>query len=61
MGFGYKGLFFCRNNGWLTENMRQGTHSTKMGADKSAKNIQNAQAQAQSPKIPMKKGFIGRP
>jgi hypothetical protein len=33
-----------------------------MGADKSAKNIQNApKFTCPSPKIPMKKGFIGRP
>ena len=32
LGFGYKGLFFCRNNGWLIE----------MGADKLAKNTPNA-------------------
>ena len=24
MGFGYKGLVFCRNNGWLMENMEKG-------------------------------------
>ena len=35
MGFGYKGLVFCRNNG-------QGTHCTKMGADKLAENTPNA-------------------
>ena len=33
MGFGYKGLVFCTNNG----KHGQGTHSTKMGADKSFK------------------------
>ena len=37
----------------------QGTHSTKMGADKSAENTPNAQAQMFG--ILMKKGFIGRP
>ena len=35
LGFGYKGLVFCRNNG-------QRTHCTKMGADKLAKNTPNA-------------------
>ena len=30
LGFGYKGLVFCRNNGKLG----QGSQSTKMGADK---------------------------
>ena len=33
-GFGYKGLVFCENNGLLMEKNGQGTHSTKMGADK---------------------------
>ena len=35
---GYKGLFFCRNNG----KHGQETHSTKMGADSLAENIPNA-------------------
>ena len=34
---GPKGLVFCKNNGWLMENMDL-THSTKMGADKSGEN-----------------------
>ena len=24
LGFGYKGLVFCRNNGWLMENIDKG-------------------------------------
>jgi hypothetical protein len=47
----------------------QGTHCTKMGADKSAKNTPNASkiylpklsAQVQKFGILMKKGFIGHP
>ena len=42
----------------------QGTHSTKMGADKSAENTTNApnlSAQAQKFGISMKKGFNERP
>ena len=47
----------------------QGTHSTKMGADKLAKNNPNAPKcicpnclqKAQKFGISMKKGFIGRP
>ena len=45
MGFGYKGLVFCRNNGWLMENMDKGLTvklSTKMGADKLFENTPNA-------------------
>ena len=38
LGCGFKGLVFCRNNGQLMEKSGQGTHSTKMGADKSAEN-----------------------
>ena len=40
LGFGYKGLFFVEimfNN----EKHGQGTHNTKMGADKSAENTPN--------------------
>ena len=40
--FVYNVFVFCRNNGWFVENMGHGTHSTKMGADKSAKNTPNA-------------------
>jgi hypothetical protein len=45
----------------------QGTHSTKMGADKLFKNacpkiyLSKLSAQAQKFGISMKKGFIGRP
>ena len=35
LGFGYKGVVFCGNNG-------KGTHSTKIGAYKMAKNTPNA-------------------
>ena len=38
LGFGYKGIVFCRNNG----KNGQETHSTKMGADSSVKNTPNA-------------------
>ena len=41
LGVGYKGLVFCRNNGWIMKKHRQGTHSTKMGADIPAENIPN--------------------
>ena len=35
-------VFFCRNNGWLMENVdKELTHSTKMSADKSAQNTPN--------------------
>jgi hypothetical protein len=36
LGFGYKGLVFCRNNGSLMENM------DKMGVDKSVQHTPNA-------------------
>ena len=39
--FGFEGLILGKNNGSLIENMDIGTHSTKMGADKSAKNTPN--------------------
>ena len=32
LGFGYKCLVFCRNNGWFMEKIGQGTHNIKMGA-----------------------------
>ena len=32
----FKIIVFCRNNGWLMEKHGQGTHSTKMGANKLA-------------------------
>ena len=41
MWSGYKGLVFCRNNGRLNEKHTQGTHSTKICADKSAENTPN--------------------
>ena len=34
LGFGYKGLVFCRNNGWLMEKMDKGL----TGSDKWAEN-----------------------
>ena len=45
--FGYKAFVFYRNNSRLMENRsngkhEQGTHSTKMGADKLAENTPNA-------------------
>jgi hypothetical protein len=70
LGFGYKDIVLCRNNGSLLNGKHgQGTHITKMGADNSAKNTPNApqnclstlSAQAQKFGILMKKGFIGRP
>ena len=42
LGFGYKGLVFCRNNDWLMENMDKELTVAQMGADKLAKNIPNA-------------------
>ena len=50
LGCGYKGLVFCRNNGWLMEN------STKIGADKSDENIQKFICQNCLPK-PKSLGF----
>ena len=41
MGFGYEGLGFCRNNGWFNGKNGQGTHSTKMGADKLTESTPN--------------------
>ena len=42
MGCGYKGLVFCRNNGWIMVNIDKGlTVCTKMGADRSAENTPN--------------------
>ena len=40
--FGYKGLVFCRINGWLMGKHGQGTHITKIRANKSAKKPTNA-------------------
>ena len=42
LGCEYKGLDFCRNNGWLVENMDKGLTVPKMGADSSAENTPNA-------------------
>ena len=42
LGVGYKGFVFCRNNGWLIENMDKGlTVHTKTGADKLVENTPN--------------------
>ena len=38
LGFGYKGLVFSRNNGWLMENMDKRLTVPKMGADKLVEN-----------------------
>ena len=38
MGCGYKGLVFCRNSGWIMENMNKGL---KMGADSLSENTPN--------------------
>ena len=69
MGCEYKDLFFCRNNGWIMGKHGQGTHCTKMGADRLAENTPNDKkiylskfsAQALKFGFSMKKGFIGRP
>ena len=73
LGRGYKGLVFCRNNGWIwLDNGKhgRGTHSTKMGADivwpKIPQMPQNLSAHfvCPSPKVldyNEKKGFIVRP
>ena len=55
LGFGYKGLVFCRNN----RKHGQWSHSTKMGADKLAKNTPNLSAQAPKFGISMKKASSG--
>ena len=56
LGFQYKGLFWLvrRKNG-------QGTHCTKMSADKSTKNNPMPKLSAQKFWILMEIGFIGRP
>ena len=41
LGFGYRGLVFCRNNNGIMENMDKGL-STKIGANKLAENTPNA-------------------
>ena len=42
LGFGYKSLVFCRNNGWLLESMDKESHSAKMGADSLVEKNSNA-------------------
>ena len=69
LGCGYKGLGFCRNNGWVIENMdkAQGTHCTKMCADKLAENnpkcpkiyLPNLSAQAKKLGFQWKKVSMG--
>ena len=66
-----KALFFCRNNGWITEfsslwigkwKHGQGAQFTKTGADSLAENTPNPlefSARAQKFWNSMKKGFIG--
>ena len=68
-GFGYKGLVFCRNNGWLMEIMVKGLTVPKwvlINWPKISQMAQNLSAQivCPSPKVwdfDKKKGFIGRP
>jgi hypothetical protein len=67
LGFGYKGLVFCRHNGWLMEKMDSQTvpkwvlivwpKIPQMPFNLSAQFV----TQAQKFEIAMKKGFIGRP
>ena len=48
LGFGYKGLVFCRNNGWLMENMDKGLTVPKwvlINRTKIPQMIQNLSAQ----------------
>ena len=68
LGFGYKGLVFCRNNGGLMENMDKGLTVPKWVLIRQPKIPQmpqiylpNLSVQAQNFGISMKKGFIGRP
>ena len=65
---GYKGLFFCRNNGWIMEIMDKGTHCTKKGLIVQPKIPEMPQnlsvqfvCQPRKFSILMKKGFTGRP
>ena len=53
LAWGYKGLVFCRNNGWLIENMDMGITVPQMH--------QNLSAQAQKIAILIKIDFILRP
>ena len=39
LGCGYKGLVFCRNNGWIMKDM----DCSKMGTESLAENTPNAQ------------------
>jgi len=67
--FGYKGLVFYSNNGWLMENMDKGLTLPKWVLINRLKIPQNfpkiylpkLSAQAQKFGISTKKGFIGRP
>ena len=57
--FGYKVLVFCRNNGWLMENMEKGLIVPKLAEN--TPNAPNLSAQAKSLGFWWKKGFNGRP
>ena len=66
--FGNKGIFFCRNNGWLMKNMDKGLTLPTWVLINWPKIPQmpkiylpKLSAQAQKFGILMKKGFIGRP
>ena len=69
MGFGYKGLVSCRNNGWLLENMDKGLTVPKwvlINWPKILQMPQNLSVQiiCPSPKVwdfDKKKDFIGHP
>ena len=63
LGFGYKGLDFVEIvvDYMSYKKYGQGTHCTKLGADKSAKIPKIVSAKAQKFGILMKKDFIGRP
>ena len=60
LGFGYKGLVFCRNNGWLMENMDKGPKWLLINRPNIPQIAAKLSAQAQKFGISMKKGFIGR-
>ena len=60
----YKGLVFCRNNGWIIKNTDKGLTVPKwvmIVQSKIPQIPQNLSAQAQKFGISMKNGFIGRP
>ena len=57
MDNGYKGLVFCRNNGWIYWKHGQGPHCNKMGANSLAENTPNAPIYL--PNL-FAQGFIGR-